>query len=394
MLPEAAQARKAIWEAINPHTGKRRIDEAFPKEVWDVRRDTDMFLKSTALNATWQVVGSDNYNSLVGSPPIGIIFSEWSLANSSAWAYMRPILAENGGWAMFIYTPRGKNHGFSTYQMAISEEGWFGQKLSVDETRALPQKMLDDELREYVKEYGLEAGQSFFDQEYHCSFDAAILGAVYGASMSRAEKDGRLGVVSYDETLPVHTAWDLGYDDATAIWFFQIAHNEVRLIDYYEANGYGIDHYCGHLSTLPYEYGDHFVPHDAANKLMAAGGRSIVQQAFALGVKMRVVAATSQQNGINAARKILEIAWFDSNNCAKGIEAMKQYQFEYDDDKKVFKSIPRHDWTSHSADAFEIIGQVFQNPVLLPISEKPRFLEDLTANEIFFPKGGTKSLRY
>lgn len=394
MLPEAAQARKAIWEAINPHTGIRRIDEAFPKEIWDVRREQDMFLKSTALRATWQVVGSDNFNSLVGSPPVGIVFSEWSLANSSAWAYMRPILAENGGWAVFIYTPRGKNHGYSTYQMAMSEDGWFGQKLTVDNTKALPQTMLDNELREYIKEYGIEAGQSFFDQEYHCSFDAAILGAVYGASMSRAEKAGRIKNALYDAELPVHTAWDLGFDDATSIWFFQMARNEVRLIDCYEANGHGIDHYCAYLASLPYDYGDHFVPHDAANKLMAAGGRSIVQQAFALGVKMRIVHATSQQNSINAARKILEIAWFDAEKCAKGIEALKQYQFEYDDDKKTFRSKPLHDWTSHFSDAFEIIGQVWQNPVLLPASEKPRFLEDLTANEVFFPKAGARERRY
>jgi phage terminase large subunit len=390
MLPEASQARKAIWEAINPHTGIRRIDEAFPAEIWDVRRENEMFLKSTALNATWQVVGSDNFNSLVGSPPIGIVFSEWSLANSTAWGYMRPILAENGGWAMFIYTPRGKNHGYSTYQMAMSEPDWFGQRLTVEDTKALPETMLENEKREYIKEYGEEQGLSFFEQEYFCSFDAAILGAVYGASMAKAEKAGRFVSNLYDPELPVFTAWDLGFDDATAIWFWQVVKNEIRFIDYYEASGYGIDHYCAVLHDKPYHYQDHFVPHDAAHKLMAAGGRSIVQQAYALGIRMRVVAATSQQNGIGALRKTLAISWFDIDNCPKGIEALKQYQFEYDDDKKVFKSKPRHDWTSHASDAAEIVGQVWQNPVLLESDEKPRFLEDLTAEDVFFPKNTIK----
>lgn len=390
MLPEASQARKAIWEAINPHTGIRRIDEAFPIQIWDIRRENEMFLKSTALNATWQVVGSDNYNSLVGSPPIGIVFSEWSLANSTAWGYMRPILAENGGWAIFIYTPRGKNHGYSTYQMAMSEEDWFGQKLTVDDTKALSAEMLENEKREYIKEYGEEQGLSFFEQEYYCSFDAAILGAVYGASMARCEKAGRIVVNLYDLALPVFTSWDLGFDDATAIWFWQIVKNEVRFIDYHEASGYGVEYYCGVLHDKPYNYKDHFVPHDAAHKLMAAGGRSIVQQAYALGIRMRVVAATSQQNGIVALRKTLQISYFDAETCAKGIEALKQYQFEYDDDKKVFKSKPRHDWTSHAADAAEIVGQVWQNPVLLESEVKPRFPEDLTAEEVFFPKNTIK----
>lgn len=385
MLPEAAQARKAIWEAINPHTGKRRIDEAFPLALRETTREQEMMIKLKC-GSTWQVVGSDNFNSLVGSPPAGVVFSEWSLANPSAWAYMRPILAENNGWALFIYTPRGKNHGYSTLKMAQSEDGWFGQTLSVDETKALPQALLDGELREYIKEYGIEQGQSFFDQEYHCSFDAAILGAVYGAAMARAEKSGRIGKFEYDKNLPLFTAWDLGFDDATSIWWWQVAHNEIRMVDYYEANGQPISHYCEIIKNKPYKGGKHFVPHDAAHKLLAAGGRSIVQQAHALGVKMFVVPATSQQNGIEAARRTIEMSWFNVDNCERGIEALKQYQFEYDDDKKCFKSKPRHDWASHGADAFEIIGQVWKNPKLLDDEDDPRFLENMTADDIFWPK--------
>jgi hypothetical protein len=127
MLPEAAQARKAIWEAVNPHTGIRRIDEAFPHEIRETTREQEMMIKFKN-GATWQVVGSDNYNSLIGSPPYGVIYSEWSVGDPSSWAYLRPILAENGGWAMFIYTARGKNHGYSMYNIAKAPEIVTGKK--------------------------------------------------------------------------------------------------------------------------------------------------------------------------------------------------------------------------------------------------------------------------
>jgi len=368
MLPEAAQARKAVWDAINPHTGLRRIDEAFPKEIRRRTRDHEMMIEFVN-GAIWQVVGSDNYNSLVGSPPVGVILSEWSLANPKAWAYLRPILAENGGWAAFIYTSRGKNHGFTTYEAAKTNPEWFAQKLTAAETNVFTPEALERERAEYIADYGEAEGEAFFEQEYFCSFDAAILGAVYGRWINAAEKDGRIKEVAYDPELPINTAWDLGYDDSTAIWWWQVCKNELRIIDYYEASGQDIEHYCDVIKARPYDYKDskHYVPHDAAHKLLAAGGRSIVMQAWDLGVKMQVVSATSQQNGISAARKTLECAWFDDEVTSEGREALKQYHFNYDSDKRILTSTPVHDWSSHAADAFEIIGQVWQ-----PVKEKPK----------------------
>jgi phage terminase large subunit len=243
MLPEAEQARKAIWSAVNPHTGVRRIDQAFPHEIRRRTREQEMSIEFVN-GSTWQVVGSDNYNSLVGATPVGIVFSEWSLANPSAWAFMRPILMENNGWAAFIYTPRGKNHGYRTYEAAKNNPDWFAQKLTVEDTRVFTQEQLQGELQEYIDEYGESEGESFFQQEYFCSFDAAILGAVYSKWLARAESQGRMGVVAYDPELPIRTAWDLGYDDNTAIWWWQIARNEVRIVDFYQANNQDIDHYA------------------------------------------------------------------------------------------------------------------------------------------------------
>lgn len=175
MLPEASQARKAIWDAINPHTGKKRIDEAFPLAIRETTREQEMMIRFVN-GSTWQVVGSDNYDSLVGSPPAGVVFSEWAIAKPDAWAYLRPILAENGGWALFIYTPRGANHGKTTYEFALTEPGWFAQLLTAEETGVFSDETLEAERRELVSQYGPSRGEALYKQEYFCSWSPAFTG--------------------------------------------------------------------------------------------------------------------------------------------------------------------------------------------------------------------------
>jgi len=175
MLPEAAQARKAIWDAINPHTGLRRIDEAFPTEIRSSTREHEMMIKFKN-GSTWQVVGSDNYNSLVGSPPVGVVFSEWAIAKSDAWAYLRPILAENEGWAVFIYTPRGDNHGRKTFEFGLTEPSWFCELLTVDDTSVFNEETIEAERREMHAQYGYSRGEALFKQEYYCSWVEAFEG--------------------------------------------------------------------------------------------------------------------------------------------------------------------------------------------------------------------------
>jgi len=389
MLPEAEQARKAIWNAINPHTGRRRIDEAFPVELRETTRENEMFLRLKGTGSTWQVVGSDNFNKLVGSPPRGVIFSEYSVANPAAWAYIRPILAENGGWAIFIYTPRGRNHGLQLYNASKTSPGWFSQILPATATSVFTADQLENERSESIAQFGIELGTSYFEQEYLCSFDAAVMGAIYAGALRRIEALGQITKVKVQDNAPVHTAWDLGFDDLTAIWFWQQVGPEVHLIDYYENSGQDTAFYCDVLKDKGYAYGKHYVPHDAAHQLMAAGGRSIVQQAWAEGVKMDVIPATSQQNQIAAARKTIQACWFNEETTAKGLDGLRSYQYEWDDTKRTLKTSPRHDWSSHAADAFEIIAQVWQTPKAKGEIEKPRFFNDLTANELFYPKPKT-----
>jgi phage terminase large subunit len=349
MLPEASQARKAVWDAINPHTGRRRIDEAFPPSIRMGQRDDDMRIKLVN-GSVWQVVGSDNFNSLVGSPPTGLVFSEYSLTNPAAWDYLRPILAENGGWCVFMMTPRGRNHAWKLYEIARSRPDWFAQLLTVDETKAIAPDIVADERASGMSE-------DMVAQEYYCSFDAALPGAYYGKLLRAADTEQRIGRVPWAPDAVVHTAWDLGIGDCTAIWFAQVVGHETRLIDYYESFGVGLDHYAKILREKPYVYGEHILPHDAQVADLSTG-RSRLQTLATLGIAGRVLPREPNiEDGINAVRNLLPRCWFDAEKCGRGIEALRQYRCDYDAERKIYSARPRHDWTSHAADAFRYLAR-------------------------------------
>lgn len=350
LLPEATQARKAVWEAINPHTGRRRVDEAFPQAIRDTTRENEMMIRLKT-GSTWQVVGSDNYNSLVGSPPVGVVFSEWALADPQAWAYIRPILAENGGWALFIYTPRGRNHGATTFENAKKTAGWFAQRLPATDTSVFTKEQLAQELAEYIADFGQDDGERRYKQEYLCDFDSGVVGSYYGREMFDAETQKRIGRVPWEVKVPVHTAWDLGIGDSTAIWFAQLVGREVRLIDYIENSGVGLDWYARQLRDRPYVYGDHLLPHDASVKELGSG-KSRVETLDSLGLRNIVVSrARKKEDSINATRLMLPKCWFDGEKCAKGISALQNYRRQWDEKRKTFHDRPLHDWASHGADA-------------------------------------------
>lgn len=353
MLPEASQARKAIWEAVNPHTGKRRIDEAFPREIRESARENEMSIRFKN-GAAWQVVGSDNYNSLVGSPPVGIIFSEFALADPASWAYLRPILRENGGWAVFITTPRGRNHAATFYEAAKDDPEWFAQLLPATETGVFTAAQLDVERAELVREYGPDDGDARFRQEYMCSFSAGVIGAYYGHAMERAEAEDRIGNVAWIADLPVHTGWDLGRRDLTTVWFYQlVGGGSVHFIDYLENNGVDISWYAKQLDKKPYKYGTHALPHDAVNEYLAAD-KAIAGTLAALGYRnQHVVPRTNNiDQEINVGRLLLARCRFDKTKCARGIAALQNYRKAWDDTRKVYADHPLHDWASHGADGF------------------------------------------
>lgn len=355
MLPAYAQGRKAIWEAVNPHSGKRRIDEAFPPEIRK-RTDNQSMAIELVNGSFWHVVGSDNYNSLVGTPPYGIVCSEWALADPAAWAYLRPILDENGGWAVFIFTSRGRNHGYSLYEMAKRSDAWFAQLLTADDTDVFTPEQLSVAKAELTDIYGPIVGSAVYDQEYFCSFTAAVLGSFYGAQLEKAEKDGRICELPYNPNLRVTTAWDIGAVN-TAIWFVQQDGFWTHWIDYYDPT---VDDYDFAEEGLPrlakifgakgYVYDRHIVPHDIMVGEFG-GGVSRVESADKLGLKLQVAPRLSVDDGIHAVRKLLPFSRFDSKRCRRGLEALANYRVNYDEKRRTFMDTPVKDWATHGADA-------------------------------------------
>lgn len=354
MLPEYGQARKSVWDAVNPSTGTRRIDEAFPLALRKRTRNTDMFIEFVN-GSTWQLVGSDSYNSLVGSPPIGVTASEWALANPSAWAYLRPILRENGGWALFITTPRGNNHVRRMLDGAKGDKKWFTQILSVQDTKLLSPSESEQEKNEYIREYGQDDGLSLFAQEWECSFDVAIAGTYYARLFKQLEKDKQLTSVPYDPATPVHTAWDLGIADSTVIYFWQTVGREIHIIDRLADSGQPLTHYINEIKAKPYTYGQHFLPHDAKARELQTG-KSRVDALEAHNITPEVLPATSVADGIHSVRQMLPRCWIDNKKCVQGIDALVQYRRNWDDKNKHYKDKPLHDWTSHDADAIRIMA--------------------------------------
>lgn len=359
LLPEYNQCRKAVWDAVNPHTGRKRIDEAFPPQIRSNTLNQEMKIVFPN-RSTWQLMGSDNYNALVGSPPVGLTYSEYALSNPSAWGFLRPILLENDGWAIFNSTPRGKNHFYNLINLAEKSDDWFSQTLTVDQTGIFTPEQLLSELEELQSEHGETYGKAIWLQEYYCSFDAALPGSIWGESMAKVKMAGRIGSVPFNKNYPVFTAWDLGRDDDTAVWFYQIIGDEIRLIDFYSANFKEIPDLAGMLrekkTTLGYSYAMHWVPHDARPKRMGMGGKSILQQFLAEDVgNFAIVPQLSIEDGIQAARATLKRCWFDVK-CDKGIESLKSYRRKYDEDKKTFSTTPVHDEHSHPADAFRYLS--------------------------------------
>jgi hypothetical protein len=350
MLPQAAQARKAIWDAVNPHTGLRRIDEVFPEELRAATRNNEMAIQLKC-GAHWQVVGSDNYDSLVGSPPAGVVFSEWPLSNPAAWAYIKPILEENGGWAMFNGTPRGRNHGKTLYDMAMGDPDWFAEKLSARDTDVFSERQLINIEREYIQLFGLNDGKARFRQEYLCDFDAAVSGAYYAHEMDLADQDGRIGDAMWLSQHPVHTAWDLGVNDMTVVWFLQYVGDSIRVIDYVSNNNVDAGYFVNELRSRPYTYGTHLLPHDGGSREKTSN-MTYQQTLSGLGIQSVIVPVGPVYDGINAVRRMLSICKFNKAKCSVGIEALKNYRREWDEKKKVFADTPLHDWASHPADAF------------------------------------------
>lgn len=349
-FPTYSQGKKVLWEGIGKD-GMRYLDH-FPEVLVSKRHETEMKIHYRN-GSIFQVIGTDDIDNIVGTNPIGCIFSEYSLQSPKAWEFIRPILRENGGWAIFNYTPRGKNHGYDLYNTALENENWYISRLTVDDTKVLSPEDIEEERRSGMSE-------ELIQQEYFCSFTAAIQGAYYASEYSAAEKAGRFSSVPYDRNALVHTVWDLGIADSTAIGFFQLVGREVHMIDYYEANGQAFPHYAKVLKDRGYDYGSHFAPHDIKQRELMTG-KTRLETAKELGIDFEEVPQIGVQNGIDQARNLFARLWVDNVACRDFLKLIPQYTKDYDEDRKVFRDKPLHDWTSHGADMFRYAAVVIDD---------------------------------
>ena len=315
-----------------------------------------------------RLFGADNADSLRGLYLDGVVLDEYADMKPSTWgAVLRPLLADRQGWATFIGTPKGHNQFWDVYNNATQDPDWYVKTLRASQTGLLP----DTELADAAK----MMSQDQYLAEFECDFESSILGAYFGKEMRQLTDQGRITEVEYDPLFKVHTAWDLGYSDDTAIWFFQVIHGEIRLLDYHYSNGQPVAFYAGVIQSREaergYEYGYHYLPHDARAKTLASNRSVIEQLSDKLPMKsLRIVPNLGLQDGIQASRLALTRAWFD-HKCADGIECLRQYQREYDEDKKVFRDKPRHDWTSHGADAFRYLSIVWKDEAKIITKDEP-----------------------
>lgn len=299
--------------------------------------------------------GGNDPDSLRGIYLDGVVFDEVAQMPKRVWTeVIRPALSDRKGWALFIGTPQGKNALWEIYESAKRDPDWCAIVLRASETG-----IIDPEELAAVKR---TMDPDEYEQEFECSFTAAIKGAYFSHLMAAADKDKRIGRIPYDPTVPVHTSWDLGMSDSTSIWFIQsMPGGSFAVIDYYEASGEGLDHYAKVLDEKGYKFGKHIAPHDIRVRELGTG-KTRLETSRSLGIRFDIAPNIPVQDGINAIRSILPRCWFDEDKCAAGIESLRHYRREFNDIMNNFKDHPLHDWTSHAVDAFRYFAVGFRPP--------------------------------
>lgn len=359
LLPTFAQAKRVLWDGMT-NNGKRFLDY-IPKSIIDGSpNNTEMkvWINGAHGKSLIQLSGGDSYDNLMGTNPRGVVFSEWSLMDPNSYEFMKPILAANGGWCAFIYTPRGKNHGWDLAEIARrNPKEWFFESLTVADTGVLSEEQIEAERRKGMP-------QDLIEQEFYCNFNRGQEGSYYGRQIDDLRKKGHITHVEYDPAIPVKTSWDLGIGDSTAIWWYQIVGKELHMINYYENSGEGLPHYARvlddyrRLTGCVYDF--HASPHDIVCRELSTGTTRL-EAARRLGINFRVVPRTSLESGIEAVRSILHRCWFDEKSCEKGVKALENYRKEYNEKFRVYSDRPKHDYASHGSDAFRMLAVSLNN---------------------------------
>jgi phage terminase large subunit len=304
-----------------------------------------------------RLYGADNADSLRGIYLDGVVCDEYADMDPRLWSeVLRPALSDRAGWAVFIGTPRGRNDFYKIHRRAIENPEWFSLVLKASETGLISPEELASARHDLSEDQ--------YEQEFECSFDAAVTGTYFGKLMAEAERDGRITGVPRDGAVQVWTAWDLGVRDSTAIWFAQMCGREIHLIDYYENSQQDLGHYVSVLGQKGYAYQGHILPHDVRVRELITG-KSRLEVLGLLGLKNIVIAPEHRvEDGINGVRVILPRCWFDKVKCERGIDCLKLYRSMYDEKLKIFSTHPLHDYCSHAADAMRYLAMGFDQRVI------------------------------
>jgi hypothetical protein len=347
IFPTYSQAKKVIWDSIT-NTGEHFLDY-IPSALIASKNSQEMKIK--LINGSLiQLVGSDSASeSLVGTNPVGCVFSEYALQDPKAYQFLRPILLINGGWSFFISTPRGRNSLYDLYKIATDNpDEWYVSYLTIKETKVVSEADVQKEIDEGLISFDLA------QQEYYCSWSKGVEGAYYSKYLDKMKLSNQISDIPWESAFKVHTAWDIGVRDSTAIIFFQMIGRSIRVIDCYEKNKEGLEHYIKVVNSKPYVYGKHIAPHDMAVTEFGSGITRL-EKAKDLGIKFTIAPKTSIMDGIEAVRSALSRMYLDERKCSQLIKALENYRQEYDSKNNVYKSMPLHNSASHFADAMRML---------------------------------------
>lgn len=340
VAPTYKQGKNVAWDYL----------KYYSRVIPDIKINESELRVDFPTGSRIQIYGADNPDSLRGLGLWGVVFDEYSQQPSNIFSeIIRPALADHEGYAIWIGTPKGRNEFYDLYDKAEGKEDWFRTLLTVEDTDALPIKE--------IEEARLSMTEDEFEQEFMCSFDTSLKGAIYATELREAKKAGRVASVPLDEALNVHTVWDLGMHDATAIGFFQKVAGEMRMIDYYEEADQAFPHFKKVLEGKGYRYGKHFAPHDIKVRELSSG-RSRWELARGFGIVFDMIPNIAVWDGIGAARLLLKRLWIDKERCGQFVDLVAQYSKEWDENRGMYRAKPKHDFTSHAADVLRYAALV------------------------------------
>lgn len=336
IAPTYGQAKRVAWDYLVKYTtplgGTNNISE-LRVDFWGRRI---------------QLYGSDNPDSLRGQYFDGVIIDEVGDQNPKIWTdIVRPALTDRKGWCLFIGTPKGHNHFKELRDRAEKEDGWGLLEFKASETGVV------DEVE--LKAARNEMGEDKYRQEFECSFDAAVEGSYYGTILNELEDKKHMQEIPREELSRTFTAWDLGMGDSTSIWVAQLVGTEVRLLDYYENHGVGLDHYVKWIKDNDYLKAEHILPHDVRVRELGTG-KSRLEMLEEAGLEVKISPRMGLDDGIQAVRRLLPRCWFNVPKVQTGLNCLRNYRRDYDEKRKIFFERPLHDWSSHGSDSFRYLA--------------------------------------